>query len=169
MTHSLTNEGHDASEDGTGRGTPIVAIPIDMRNAGRDRDSSGIGEPGDPAYCLTGEANNARPAVVTPLALRGREHGAELEAGEPNAPYNALRAGDGASSRQSLISVERHTETVVRRLTELECERLQGFPDNWTDGQSGSARYRQLGNSVAVPCVEWIARRLVAVNEEMAS
>lgn len=104
--------------------------------------------------------------MVTPLAIRGREGGAELEAGEPNAPYNALRAGDGdgGSSRQSLIAVERHAETVVRRLTELECERLQGYPDGWTEGQTGSARYRQLGNSVAVPVVEWIAQRLVAVD-----
>jgi DNA (cytosine-5)-methyltransferase 1 len=56
-------------------------------------------------------------------------------------------------------------DTIVRRLTELECERLQGYPDGWTDGQTASARYRQLGNSVAVPCVEWIARRLIAVDE----
>lgn len=53
--------------------------------------------------------------------------------------------------------------TAVRRLTPVECERLQGFPDGWTSGQSDAARYRQLGNAVAVPCVEWIARRLVAV------
>jgi DNA (cytosine-5)-methyltransferase 1 len=59
-------------------------------------------------------------------------------------------------------------ETVVRRLTELECERLQGFPDGWTDGQSGSARYRQLGNSIAVPAFEWVAHRLVAVDREVA-
>ena len=52
----------------------------------------------------------------------------------------------------------------VRRLTEMECERLQGFPDHWTDGQSGAARYRQLGNAVAVPVVEWIARRMVAID-----
>lgn len=48
----------------------------------------------------------------------------------------------------------------VRRLTPLECERLQGFPDGWTDGQSDSARYKQLGNAVAVPVVEWIGRRI---------
>ena len=125
MTHTLTRSAYKgSSEDGTGRGTPIV--------------------------------------VVTPLALRGREGGAELEARQPGAPYNALRAGDGGSSRQSLIAVERHAETIVRRLTELECERLQGYPDGWTEGQSGAARYRQLGNSVAVPVVEWIARRIVA-------
>ena len=56
--------------------------------------------------------------------------------------------------------------TQVRRLTPVECERLQGFPDNWTDGQADSARYRQMGNAVAVPVVEWIMRRLVAVDEE---
>lgn len=49
----------------------------------------------------------------------------------------------------------------VRRFTTLECERLQGFPDNWTEGQSDSARYRQMGNAVAVPVVEWIIERLV--------
>jgi DNA (cytosine-5)-methyltransferase 1 len=49
----------------------------------------------------------------------------------------------------------------VRRLTPTECERLQGFPDGWTDGQSDSARYKQLGNAVAVPVVKWIMNRIV--------
>jgi len=48
------------------------------------------------------------------------------------------------------------TQTQVRRLTPLECERLQGFPDDWTAGQSDSARYKQMGNAVAVPVVEWL-------------
>lgn len=49
---------------------------------------------------------------------------------------------------------------LIRRLTPLECERLQGYPDGWTDlpGTSDSARYRALGNSVAVPCVEYVMR-----------
>lgn len=47
----------------------------------------------------------------------------------------------------------------VRRLTPTECERLQGFPDGWTDGQADSHRYRQLGNAVTVNVAEWIARR----------
>lgn len=55
--------------------------------------------------------------------------------------------------------------TAVRRLTPLECERLQGFPDRWTatsygKPQADSARYRQLGNAVAVPVAEWVARRI---------
>ena len=57
----------------------------------------------------------------------------------------------------------------VRRLTPLECERLQGFPDDWTAGQFDSGRYRMLGNAVAVPVVEWIAKRLVEVDERMES
>ena len=89
VTHSLTSEGHDAGEDGTGRGTPIVATGFYMT----------------------------------------------------------------------------HADTTVRRLTETECERLQGFPDGWTDNQSGSARYRQLGNSIAVPVVEWIAQRITELED----
>ena len=55
----------------------------------------------------------------------------------------------------------------VRHLTPTECERLQGFPDGWTGIRSGdwvmsdSARYRMLGNAVAVPVVEWIGRRIM--------
>jgi DNA (cytosine-5)-methyltransferase 1 len=52
------------------------------------------------------------------------------------------------------------TSTNVRRLTPIECERLQGFPDDWTAGQSDSARYKQMGNAVAVPVVEWIIQNI---------
>jgi DNA (cytosine-5)-methyltransferase 1 len=51
----------------------------------------------------------------------------------------------------------------VRRLTPVECERLQGFDDNFTAGQSDSVRYRQMGNAVAVPVAEWLGRRIVEV------
>ena len=53
---------------------------------------------------------------------------------------------------------------LIRRLTPLECERLQGFSDGWTDipGASDSARYKALGNSVAMPCVEFIMSRIAA-------
>ena len=48
----------------------------------------------------------------------------------------------------------------IRRLTPIECERLQGFPDNWTKGISDTQRYKVIGNAVSVPIVELITRRL---------
>lgn len=61
---------------------------------------------------------------------------------------------------------------VVRRLTPIECERLQGFPDGWTAVPNSkgkpmpdSARYRMLGNAIAVPVFEWVMRRVMAVHE----
>jgi DNA (cytosine-5)-methyltransferase 1 len=114
VTHALTSEGADASEDGTGRGTPIITF--------------------------------------------GHVNGIDIQ---PSTTTTTIRAGHDA-----MPSIA--TETTVRRLTPRECERLQGFPDDWTltsngKPQADSARYRQMGNAVAVPCVEWIARRIVGV------
>ena len=80
-----------------------------------------------------------------------------------------FREGDTASTQSArqgkdatdlICQPSRDTLAVflIRRLTPLECERLQGFPDGWTDlpGASDSARYKALGNSVPVPCVEYI-------------
>ena len=73
-------------------------------------------------------------------------------------------------------------ETAVRRLTPLECERLQGFPDGWTDigdwvdskgkkhkGESDSPRYKALGNSIALPFWQYLARRICAQYERPAT
>ena len=70
---------------------------------------------------------------------------------------NALRAN---ASKSSHAVVE---NSVVRRLTPTECERLQGFPDGWTEGQADSNRYKQMGNAVAVPVVEWIISSMMEV------
>lgn len=124
IAHALTSEGADASEDGTGRGTPLAIVP-----------AMGVSE------------NQRGEVLETPYS-----HQLTTGGGTPGQGYGAVRQ-----------------ESAVRRLTPLECERLQGFPDRWTlhqaDGseQSDSARYRQLGNSVAVPCVAWITRRIAAV------
>lgn len=107
-TRTLTGQGHDASEDGTGRGTPIVAFHLTQ----------------DPISSDT---------VVPSLGAKSTGQGIQ-------------------------------TETTVRRLTPIECERLQGFPDAWTEGQADSHRYKQMGNGVAVPVFEWVAHRLAAVH-----
>ena len=73
-----------------------------------------------------------------------------------------LQKGTSGSSLNSIHPIR--NGLLIRRLTPLECERLQGFPDGWTDipGASDSARYKALGNSVAIPCVEFIMSRIAA-------
>jgi len=72
-----------------------------------------------------------------------------------------LQKGTSGSSLNSIHPLR--SGQLIRRLTPLECERLQGFPDGWTDipDASDSARYKALGNSVAIPCVEYIMRGIM--------
>lgn len=59
---------------------------------------------------------------------------------------------------------------VVRRLTPVECERLQGLPDDWTkidESTPDTPRYKALGNSMAVPCMRWIGERIQMVDEAL--
>ncbi|HEX6681527.1 MAG TPA: DNA (cytosine-5-)-methyltransferase [Candidatus Limnocylindrales bacterium] len=125
VTHALTSEGADASEDGTGRCTPLVPVAFDWQTDGSAR---------------------ARPGCST-------EHTSAV-----------------ATTKRDAVSIG----AAVRRLTPTECERLQGFPDGWTETswgkpQSDSARYREIGNSVAVPVFEWVAHRLVRVDPEVSA
>ena len=76
-----------------------------------------------------------------------------------------------AAQDQTLIT-KQDQNYIIRRLTPLECERLQGFPDGWTDipykGKDHPAdapRYKALGNSMAVPVMKWLGERIVQVNE----
>jgi site-specific DNA-cytosine methylase len=84
-------------------------------------------------------------------------------------PYNhavsetnqTLRTGSDLDKMGTIFEAP----STVRRLTPVECERLQGFPDDWTSGQADSNRYKQMGNAVAVPVVEWIISRMVKIDE----
>jgi DNA (cytosine-5)-methyltransferase 1 len=84
-------------------------------------------------------------------------------------PYNhavsetnqTLRTGSDLDKMGTIFEAP----SVVRRLTPVECERLQGFPDDWTSGQADSNRYKQMGNAVAVPVVEWIISRMVGEDD----
>lgn len=93
-------------------------------------------------------------AMVYPIddAREVEKHQNGTGIGDENAPAYTL-------DRQQSPAVA--TSSVVRRLTPTECERLQGFPDGWTEGQVDSHRYKQMGNAVAVPVVEWIVNRFV--------
>jgi hypothetical protein len=84
----------------------------------------------------------------------------EVRAGEV---FNTINTNSNANGRNTpLVQTAMH----VRRLTPVECERLQGFPDGWTDIRPGgkdtpdSPRYKALGNSMAVPVMRWIGERI---------
>lgn len=111
-------------------------------------------QPGDPCHPLASSAHT--PAVA--FTERSRADGRNFECQE-DVSYALTNPGSGGRTHSRQIA----TQSSVRRLTPTECESLQGFPDGYTAGQSDSARYRQLGNAVAVPVAAWIARRLMTV------
>jgi DNA (cytosine-5)-methyltransferase 1 len=120
VTHTLKGVGFDGSEDGSGRGTPIVPVEPDIAfnpQAAGKQTSLGVNQHS------TGAVNGSQVAGVAGVAG-------------------------------------------VRRLLPVECERLQGFPDNWTafghDGKpiADGPRYAMMGNAVSAPVAEWIARRI---------
>lgn len=130
-------------------------IPIDMRQASRGAKmtnnrtdggapGTGIGRDGDPASTI---CDSHVPAVA--FAQNQRDELREMDIA------GALAAEPGMKQQTYA-----NTAMGVRRLMPIECERLQGFPDNWTHG-SDSARYRMLGNAVAVPVAEWIGNRIM--------
>jgi len=67
-----------------------------------------------------------------------------------------IKNGGGMGAKTGLYEVQ----SAIRRLTPTECERLQGFPDGWTEGQSDTQRYKQMGNAVSVPVVKSIMEKL---------
>lgn len=73
-------------------------------------------------------------------------------------------ADDNQAQAGHLMPVAVHGNSRVRRLTPVECERLQGFPDGWADNLSDSRRYKALGNAVTVNVAEWIGRRITETN-----
>jgi site-specific DNA-cytosine methylase len=68
------------------------------------------------------------------------------------------RWGTGGGNVPAIQEIDK--PAVVRRLTPVECERLQSFPDNWTADQADSHRYKQMGNAVTVNVIKWIGTRL---------
>ncbi len=201
VTHTLKADGHDGSEDGTGRGTPIIAFSCkdhgadaadaaddlaptlramnhsgSHANAGgqmavayaiqagalRENPNSGpdgVGVQADHAYTLEARAevqavafheNQRNELSVSDVAstLKGR-------GGKPGQGYPAAMIG-----------------MAVRRLMPIECERLQGFPDNHTavpyrnKPAADGPRYKAIGNSKAVPCIRWVGARIKTVIEQ---
>jgi DNA-cytosine methyltransferase len=130
----------------------LIAYPMHGAMIGRSDEAgpkgSGFFGENEPSYTLTA-SSQARHGVV--IAFDTYNH----TTAETN---QTLRAGTDVDKQGAVLQ-----NSMVRRLTPLECERLQGFPDHWTEGQTDGHRYKQLGNAVAVPVVSWIIERLVRV------
>mgnify|MGYP002621122108 FL=1 len=130
-------------------------------------------------YCIVGNVIDRQPENGGNGAGYQQDLSYTLTAMDRHAVYARQRVDEfkdddiasTQSARQSkdttdlVMEPDRQYAQLVRRLTPLECERLQGFLDDWTNipGASDSARYRALGNSVPVPCVEFIMKSLQAV------
>jgi DNA (cytosine-5)-methyltransferase 1 len=170
VAHALRAEGFDASEDGKGRGTPI--IPIDMRQAGRGEKMTnnrragssggapgmGVGEDGDPSPSLS---TSHPPAVAFSVSQNSNGFAWEGDV----APTLQGRTQSAADNQFDGI----RQGWQVRRLTPTECERLMGVPDGFTaityrgKPAADGPRYKALGNSQAVNCMRWIGRGLADV------
>jgi DNA (cytosine-5)-methyltransferase 1 len=227
IAHSLSADGFDASEDGTGRGVPMIPIAIGtphtqsigigfsdgvahMLESGpsqavafnlRGRDGGAMPEPADAASvrAASGGSSNSYVAFsakdygadVDEIAptLRGMGHeSSHANGGGQVAVAFTLHGSDGTASTATPTdvagsvrtkapgSIENSSTTIaqqgmaVRRLTPRECERLQGFPDDYTLVEyrgklaADGPRYRALGNSMAVPVMRWIGQRIAAVD-----
>lgn len=210
VTHTLKAEGFDASEDGTGRGQPITVChgtmdPCVGEDIGFTLGRNNGGENVILAACPDVAGAICRDSFTG--GAGGRPEGAAADHFVPTA--YAFKAGQGAKANgigweeevsPTITAGESGTQRApamlqgmaVRRLMPVECERLQGFPDNWTripvrlykerkitktrpehlwerdpDGngwwlmQADGPRYKQLGNSMAVPKMRWLGQRIL--------
>lgn len=222
IAHSLKAAGHDASEDGTGRGTPLVAVPFAQNSRSEVREvGGGIAaalpcEPGmnqqtfvaygiaSDALDRSGEGAGGTAGERSGLGIV-EELSPTINAKRPNAvafqeSQSGVREYSTAGTLRSdgpghdPVGTRVRDGFAVRRLMPIECERCQGFPDNYTLVETtkkisnakldedvvkfyvrsgftlsraeqlsriaDGPRYQQLGNSMAVPCIAWIGRRI---------
>ena len=153
-------------------------------------------EEGDPMFTLTGTDIHAVATLLTmregkegggkgPLISEGKSLSLstsnEQTLFQPNhttafQPGTMTRLGGGvweelaptlrAEAKRGDNEPHIATNMAVRRLTPVECERLMGWPDGWTDGQADTHRYKQCGNGVASPVATWIAQQLLQLDKE---
>ena len=207
-THALTANGADAGEDGTVRGVPIVpaVLAFDTTQITSAANYSKP-KAGDPCHPPAAGAH-APAVCMAPVAFSAKDYGGDamndlsptLRAGG----HNTSHANAGVMPAVAFVQNQRDEVRVmevagalaaepgmmqqtyvaqassmqVRRLTPRECERLQGFPDDYTRiawrGKPASecpdgSRYKALGNSWAVPVVRWIGRRIAAAVDAKAA
>ena len=162
-------------------GPHSVAPTISARYGTGGNNVPLVGQEDPATYCITGNAIDRQPQNGGNGIGYQADLAYTLTATDHHAVFSRQRVdvfkdediASTESARQhkdatDLILQEKAEENVlvklIRRLTPLECELLQGFPDGWTDipSASDSARYTALGNSVAIPCVEYVMAGIAA-------
>lgn len=159
---------------GTGDGAcPAISRSLTARHDGSPLAvcDAPVNGDGKTACTLTGD-HQSRVTDYTAIVMRQHNFGEYREG------VGTLTAHNGTRHASEALVVDRN----VRRLTPLECERLQGYPDGWTDigpwtdsagklhrESSDSARYTALGNSIALPPWKWVLKRLCACYERNAT
>ena len=190
VAHSLRGGGFDASEDGTGRGTPLVSV---QGVALRGRDDGATAElTGDVMTALrTGGGGGDKPHVLAPIVfdetqITSATNRCQPQAGDPSHPlaagarpptiafsvkdHGADAQDDVAPTLRAMGHVGIFSQWRARHLMPLECERLQGFPDGYTairyrgKEAADGPRYKALGNSMAVNVMRWIGWRIQMVD-----
>ena len=190
IAHTLRGNGFDASEDGTGRGTPIISVhgtqdpdvlenlahPLGRNNGAENaiafdttqitsKENRSRPSPGEPCHTLN--AGSHAPAI----AISGRARGDDGRGYARPEHFTEDCAGTVDASKPERVWAP---NSLVRRLTPLECERLQGCPDNYTqiawrgnpaDKCPDGPRYKAIGNSMAVPVMHWIGKRIDMVSK----
>ncbi len=181
--HAMTTQ--QAAEGG--QIIPILEAGARQGRRAASRDGIGVGKEGDPMFALQSGKQHA-------IAFDCKQSG---EGGEVSPPLRALNHDKSHANAGGQVAVAYRTsgnvgemgtmragngnetggvpflqqQMAVRRLTPRECERLQGFPDDWTkipyrnkpaDQCPDGPRYRALGNSMAVPCMRWIGERMLS-------
>lgn len=132
-----------------GNNVPMLAFPIQGTSIGQSNNAGpqgkGFGDADDPMFTLdSGAGANAVATIFS--------HTQGLDAQPSQTLLPTLRAGGAGMAVQG--------NYYLRRLTPVECERLQGFTDGWTECVSDSQRYKQMGNAVTVNVVAWIGAKL---------
>lgn len=158
------------------RDTPPLCIAGNIIDRQPQNGGNGLGCQEEIAYTLTATDRHAvfsrqrmdvfkDDEVASTQSARQHKDATDLVYQES---IGALTSSDCKGPNSQYVSQDKlvvETPMLIRRLTPLECERLQGYPDGWTDipSASDSARYKALGNSVAIPCVEFLMQGIAAV------
>lgn len=195
VAHTLKGEGFDASEDGTGRGTPIIPVAFSSKDYGGDAELN-LSPTLRAGNSAGNRPNGGSPPAIAFMAGQGAKSGGvgasdvvsptlrASESGSNQVPslatHSVVAVADtltvGANQKTGMFSPElaANDNYAVRRLTPIECERLQGFPDDFTkipyrkktpENCPDGPRYKALGNSMAVNKMRWVGQRIQTVME----